>query len=79
MVDLQKLVEKELVSEANSTDLISLCSNIFEWYEEGGPENVENNLIKHLREVDSAVSKNIKGISPEVKIRKKKTKKRRKS
>lgn len=78
MVDLQKLVEKEISSGSDSKELISLCRNIFEWYDKGGPENVENNLIKHLKEVDSAVSKNIKGISPDVKTRKKRTKKRRK-
>ena len=78
MVDLQKLVEKEISSDSDSKELIPICRNIFGWYDEGGPENVKNNLIKHLKEVDSAVSKNIKGISPDVKTRKKKTKKRRK-
>lgn len=78
MADLLKLVEKELESGPNSADLISLCRKIFEWYDEGGPENVGSNLVRHLKEVDSAVSKNIKGISPDVKTRKKKTTKRRK-
>lgn len=78
MVDLMKLIEKELASDPDSKELISLSKDIFRWYDEGGPQNIEDNLMKHLKEVESAVSKNIRGISPEVKTPKKKTKKRRK-
>ena len=78
MVDLLKLMEKELSSEPDSKELVSLAKDIFSWYDEGGPQSIENNLLKHLKEVNSAVSKNIKGITPEVQTRKKKAKKRRK-
>lgn len=75
MVDLQKLVEKELVSDSDSNELIPLWRNIFQWHEEGGPENVKTNLLNHLREIDSAVVKSIKEISPVQKTRKKTRKK----
>lgn len=78
MVDLLKLIEKELSSEPDSKELISLTQDIFQWYDEGGPQSIDDNLTKHLNQVDSAVSKNIKGISPDIKTKKKKTKKRRK-
>jgi len=78
MVDLQKLVEEELSREPNAKELISLSRDIFQWYDEGGPSTIKDNLLKHLKEANSAVSKNIKGISPEVKKPKKKAKKRHK-
>ena len=78
MVDLLKLMEKELSSESDSKELITLTQDIFRWYDEGGPQSIEDNLIKHLKQVDSAVLKDIRGITPDVKTPKKKTKKRRK-
>lgn len=78
MVDLQELIEKELSQEPNSEELISLNRNIFQWYDEGGPSTIKDNLLQHLKEANSAVSKNIKGITPEVKKPKKKVKKKRK-
>jgi len=64
MVDLQKLVEEELVKEENPDNLIKLWKNIFEWHEDGGPENVEDNLSKQFKEIDSVALKSIKEISP---------------
>ena len=78
MVDLLKLIEKELSSESNSSELISLTRDIFQWYDEGGPSTIKDNLQKHLKVANLEVSKNIKEITPEVKKPKKKTKKRRK-
>lgn len=78
MVDLQELIEKELSQEPNSEELISLSRNIFQWYDEGGPSTIKDNLLQHLKEANSAVSKNIRGITPEVKKPKKKAKKKRK-
>lgn len=78
MVDLLKLIEKELSTEPNSEELILLSRDIFQWYDEGGPSTIKDNLLQHLKEANSAVSKNIKGITPEVKKPKKKAKKRRK-
>lgn len=78
MVDLLKLMEKELSSKPDSKELVSLTKDIFSWYEEGGPQSIEDNLLKHLKEVNAVVSKNIKGITPDVQTRKKKTKKGRK-
>lgn len=78
MVDLSKLMEKELSSDPDSEELIALSKEIFQWYKEGGPQCIEDNLLQNLKDADSAVSKNIKGISPEIKVPKKKAKKRRK-
>lgn len=75
-MDLQELIEKELSQEPNSEELISLIRNIFQWYDEGGPSTIKDNLLKHLKEADLAV-KNMKGITPEVKKSKKKVKKRK--
>lgn len=77
MADLLKLVEKELLSDKESKDVVPLWHEIYAWHEAGGPENVESNLMARLKEGESAVSKNIKGISPEIKPAKKKTKRRK--
>lgn len=82
MVDLQKLVEDELSQESTPDNLISLWKNIFKWHEDGGPENVEDSLLKQIKDIDSAALQNIKeinAISPKPsKKAKKKTAKRRK-
>lgn len=78
MVDLLKLIEKELSSEPNSEELISLSKDIFQWYDNGGPLIIKDNLLEHLNVVKSAVSKNMKEITPEIKKPKKKAKKRHK-
>lgn len=78
MVDLLKLIEKELSSEPNSEELISLSKDIFQWYDNGGPLIIKDNLLEHLNVVKSAVSKNMKEITPEIKKLKKKAKKRHK-
>lgn len=78
MVDLLKLMEKELSSESDSEELIALTRNIFQWYDEGGPSIIKDNLLEHLNKANTAVSKNIRGITPDIKKPKKKTKKRRK-
>ncbi len=78
MVDLLKLMERELSSQSDSEELITITQNIFHWYDEGGPSIIKDNLLKYLKEANSTVSKNIKGITPEVKKSKKKIKKRKK-
>lgn len=78
MVDLLKLMEKELSSESDSEELITLTRNIFQWYDEGGPSTIKDNLLEHLNKANTAVSKNIRGITPDIKKPKKKAKKRRK-
>ena len=78
MVDLLKLIEKELSSEPNSKELISLSKDIFQWYDNGGPLIIKDNLLEHLNVAKSAVSKNMKEITPEIKKPKKKAKKRHK-
>lgn len=75
MVNLQKLVEKELLSDSDSNELIPLWRSIFQWHDEGGPGNVKTNLLSHLKEIDSEVLKSIKEISPVKKTRKKTRKK----
>lgn len=76
MVELRKLVEKELSSEEGSKELIQLWNNIHSWYEEGGPDNIASNLKDQLKDAEKEVSQNIKTL-PEVQMRKK-SKKRRK-
>lgn len=71
-------MERELSSESDSKELIALTQDIFHWYEDGGPSAIKENLLKHLKVANLAVSKNIKGITPEVKKPKKKAKKRSK-
>lgn len=78
MVDLLKLMEKELSLESDSEELIALTQNIFQWYDEGGPSTIKDNLLEHLNKANTAVSKNIRGITPDIKKPKKKTKKRHK-
>lgn len=81
MADLQKLIEEELAKEKNPDELIKLWKNIFSWHEEGGPENVEDNLSVQFKKIDSGALKSIKEISPVTpkprKRAKKKTKRRK--
>ncbi|MCH7559895.1 MAG: hypothetical protein IIC67_00760 [Thaumarchaeota archaeon] len=79
MVNLQKLVEKELLSDSDSNKLIPLWRSIFQWHDEGGSDNVKTNLLSHLKEIDSEVLKSIKEISPVKKTRKKTRKKSKKA
>ena len=79
MVNLQKLVEKELLSDSDSNELIQLWHRIFQWHDEGGSDNVKTNLLSHLKKIDSEALKSIKEISPVKKTRKKTRKKSKKA
>ncbi|MGI0014455.1 MAG: hypothetical protein ACREBU_13590 [Nitrososphaera sp.] len=70
MVDLRELVEKELSSAEGAKNLILLWRDIHSWYEEGGPDNIADNLKGHLKDAERKVSQTVKTL-PEVKSRKK--------
>lgn len=73
---MRKLVEKELSTEEGAKDLVPLWHDIHSWYEEGGPDNIANNLKGHLKDAEREVSQTVKTL-PEVKSPKK-SKRRRK-
>lgn len=76
-MELSKLVEAELSKEEDSKELVSLWRQIHGWFEEGGPDAVEDNLKDFLKDAEKTVKQNIKSL-PEVKTRKKAKKRKRK-
>lgn len=56
--------------------MVPLWHDIYSWYDEGGPDNIADNLKAHLKDAEKEVSQNIKTI-PAVKSHKKSRKRRK--
>jgi hypothetical protein len=59
VVDLEQLVEAKL-KEADSPEAIDLWHEIWTRFEDGGPDAVEAELLKRLKQVKSAATREIK-------------------
>lgn len=77
MPELKELVKKELKDTGSDEDTLSLCNDIFDWNEKGGPDNVENEIIKRMKEIKSVANKQLKETKKIMPKQKKKKKTRR--
>lgn len=80
MPDLKELVKEKLKNSKSDKDTISLCENIFSWYEEGGPELIRSNINKKVKQLKSQFTKEakeIKEITPKLRKKRKKGKRRK--
>ncbi len=74
MPQLRELVSDKLKSSKADSNTVSICDNIFKWYEEGGPELVRSNVNKKVKELKSQFAKGakeIKEITPKLRKRRK--------
>lgn len=62
MPQLKDLVKEKLKNSEADSDTITLCDNIFSWYDEGGPDLVRSNVNKKVKELKSQFTKEAKGI-----------------
>lgn len=72
MPELKELVKKKLKNSEADSETLTLCDNIFNWYEEGGPDLVNSNINKKVKELKSQFTKETKEIKEATpKLRKK--------
>lgn len=77
MPQLKELVKDKLKNSEADSDTLVLCDNIFNWYEEGGPELVRSNVNKRVKELKSQFTKEakeIKEITPKLRKKRKRGK-----
>ena len=77
MPQLKELVKDKLKSSETDSDTLALCDNIFNWYEEGGPDLVRSNVNKRVKELKSQFTKEakeIKEITPKLRKKRKRGK-----
>jgi len=78
MVQVKELVKDKLKNSEADNGTLTLCDNIFNWYEEGGPDLVRSNVNKKMKELKSQFTKEAKEIKEITPKLRKKRKKRRK-
>lgn len=81
MAHLKEIVKEELEKNDNSKETLSLCEEIFDWYDEDGPKLIKTNIQKRIKEIKSQVNRDIRIIkekSPAVKKKAKKRKRKKK-
>jgi len=76
MVRLIDMVQKDLKDSGADKETIELWKSITEWYEAGGPDVVEEGIMKKVKEIKSIARKQLKE-TKEVMPKKKKKKTRR--
>ena len=77
MPELKELVKDRLKNSEAGSDTLTLCDNIFSWYEEGGAYLVRSNINKRVKELKSQFTKEakeIKEITPKLRKKKKRGK-----
>jgi len=77
MPQLKELVKDKLKNSEADSDTLALCDNIFNWYEEGGPDLVRSNVNKRVKELKSQFTKEakeIKEITPKLRKKRKRGK-----
>ena len=80
MPELKELVTKKLKDSDSDEETITLCEDIFTWYEEGGRDLIRTNINKRVKELKSQFTKEakeikeIKGITPKARKKRKKWK-----
>jgi hypothetical protein len=77
MVGLIDMVQKDLKDSGADTETLKLWKSITEWYEEGGPDVVEEGIMKIVREIKTIARKQLKETKEVMPLRKKKKKTRR--
>lgn len=60
MVGLIDMVLKDLKNSGVDAKTLELWKSITQWYEEGGPDVVEEGIIKKVREIKSIARKQLK-------------------
>lgn len=77
MPELKELVKDKLKKSGVDSDTLTLCDNIFNWYEDGGPKLVHSNISKRVKELKSQFTKEakeIKEITPKLRKKRKRGK-----
>lgn len=77
MPELKELVTKKLKDSDSDEETITLCKDIFTWYEEGGRDLIRTNINKRVKELKSQFTKEakeIKEITPKARKKRKKGK-----
>lgn len=76
MVELIDMVLRDLKDSGVDKETLELWKSIMEWFKEGGPDVVEEGIIKKMKKIKSIASKQLKE-TKEVMPKKKKKKTRR--
>lgn len=77
MVKLTDIVLKDLKSSGADTETLELWNSITQWYEEGGPDIVEEGIMEKMKDIRSIANRQIKETKEVVPKRKKIKKTRR--
>jgi hypothetical protein len=60
MAGLVEMVKKSLLDSGADSETLELWESVTEWYEEGGPDAVEEGIGKKLKGIRSIASKQLK-------------------
>jgi len=80
MTELIKMVFNDLKDSGADPETLELWKSIGQWYEEGGPDTVQEGLTKKVKEIGKIARKQLretKQVMPKKKKTRKKKKKRR--
>lgn len=77
MAGLTDIVFKNLKDSGADSETLELWKSITQWYEEGGPEIVEEGIIKKMKGIKSIANKQLKETKEVMPPKKKKRKTRR--
>lgn len=78
MVELIKMVLKDLKVSGADLETLELWKSIAQWYEEGGPNMVQEGLTKKVKVISSIAKKQLRE-TKQVMPKKKKTRKKKKT
>jgi len=76
MVELVKMVLKDLEDSGADPETLELWKSITQWYEEGGPDMVQESLTKKVKVISSIAKKQLRE-TKQVMPKKKKSRKKR--
>jgi hypothetical protein len=77
MDDPLDLVQEKLKEAGSDETAIQLWKDILKWYNEGGPGHLQSNLELKFRHIKSQFLKSAREVEPDVRIQKRKVKKRK--
>lgn len=77
MAGLTDIVFKNLKDSGADSETLELWKSITQWYEEGGPEIVEEGIIKKMKGIKSIANKQLKETKEVMPTKKKKRKTQR--
>ena len=64
------------IKESGSEEAQRLWKDIVTWYNEGGPNHLQSNLENRFKQIKSQFLKSTREIEPDVKVKKRKSKKK---